>query len=39
MNNPDSVNSHDIVLFGSAIYIALWTRTILWYADGTDIVD
>ena len=34
MNNTDY-----IVLFGSAIYIALWTRTILWYADGTDIAN
>lgn len=39
MNNTDSVNSHDIVFFGSAIYIALWARTILWYADGTDIAN
>lgn len=39
MNNSDSVNSRDIVLFGSAIYIALWTRTILWYADGTNIAN
>lgn len=39
MNDTDSVNSHDIVLFGSAIWIALWTRTILWYTDGTDIAN
>lgn len=39
MNNTDSVTPRDIVLFGTAIYIALWTRTILWYADGSDIAN
>lgn len=39
MNNTDSVNSRDIVLFGSAILIALWTRTIVWHTDGTDIAN
>ena len=39
MNNTNSVDSHDIVLFGCAIWIALWTRTILWHTDGTDIAN
>lgn len=35
--NTNSVNANDIVLFGAAIYIALWTRTIIWHTDHTDI--